>query len=176
MTPEEELKQYMETGNLVWIDGPDSEVKWVGGIDPVDPDPIFVTVRTLLPILNIDASREKKKNWIRKACAIVGTDKFVYDSALKSELDHQKRNLWFNDVIEQVIIQSAYHRLEKHKIPSIKKDFEKKRRRLIAKMVAARLNGDTGDTMGMLFKNMGFFISFGQPKTDKWGNVIPVIP
>lgn len=142
MDKDELLKLYSQTGNLVWTDGNDSEVKWVGGVDPVDQDPVVATIRALLPILNVEASREKKKAWIRKACATVGIDKFVYDSALNSELDHQKRNLWYNDVVEQVVIQSAYHRLEKHKIPSIQKDFEKKRRKLIAKMVAARLNGE----------------------------------
>lgn len=144
MTPKELLDLYSKSGNFIWTDDRKSDVVWIETSTPEEKKHIAVinTIRVLLPTLNI-ASQHLTRQWITKACDIVGFDKFVPDSVFHNEEKRQKRNLWFNDIIEQVNIQHAYHRKESHKIARLKKDFEKKRRRIIAKMVTARLNADS---------------------------------
>lgn len=128
MTPEEILNQYSP--------------------DPT-PDTVRLTIEHLLPILNVQVPRKKKKQWIRNAVDIVGAEKFVYDGALLSEHDRLKRNLWYHNIIEQVNIMNAYHRLEKHKIDGIKKLYERQRKKLIAKIAAAKINDE--DTVKQSF-------------------------
>lgn len=100
------------------------------------------TIAALLPILHL-ASSHLTKIWITKAVDIVGHEKFINKTVFGSELDKIKSNIWFNDIIEQVCIQHAWHRKEQHRIDRLRKEFKKKRDKLTAKAVAFVLEHGT---------------------------------
>lgn len=189
MTPDNLLKQYAETGNLIWTDDPTSPVKWVandenGKIRMVQTTPFKQAVFVLgarVRSLNLGAFLSDK--WAKEVINTVGLDGFV--ETPKNEFENCRRNLWFSECIEQVIIKSCYHRKEAHKIPKIKAEYERKRNKLKVKMVSAKLKGDKPDnTLGLLHitprrvgKSAGMYSSVyqnaikGQPTTvvDKNG-------
>lgn len=139
MKPDELLKLYEQTGCLIWENDNKASVKW-SPVMPTKEEVIVEVQKNLIPILHI-ASRELTKKWIKDAVNIVGHEKFEYRSAFVSEEQQISRNLFYNDVIEQINIMHAYHRKEQHKIGRIKKDFQKKRDKLTIKLVQLRMSG-----------------------------------